>query len=124
MTIEKRLENEIIARFETIAEFSRASGVKDATIRSILRRGIHKAHIDTIFPICRTLGIVPEKLFEGEIVSIYDSNRDLFTAVEMFKKNLNEKSYRIRNQFVRDEDIEEICDYLDYAMTRISKRYK
>lgn len=124
MTIEEKLENMILEEFGSIAEFARVTGVKDSTIRSILRRGIKKAHIDTIFPITKTLGISAERLYHGEMVALEEGGRDLTRIIVKFEETLRERTYRIGNRVVSPDDIDEIVDTLDFVMMRISKRYK
>lgn len=124
MTLEEKLEQRIVEDFGSIAEFARQTGVNDSTIRSILRRGVRKAHIDTIFPITKTLGISAEKLYHGEITSFDESGRDLHTHVEQFKTKLSERPFRINGRVVSPDDIDEIIDTIDFVMMRVSKKYK
>lgn len=124
MTIEEKLEKMILEEFGSIAEFARVTGVNDSTIRSIIRRGIKKAHIDTIFPITKALGINAERLYHGEMVALDEGGRDLTRIVFTFKEKLKERPYRIGNRVVSPDDIEEIIDTLDFVMMRIEKRYK
>ena len=124
MTIEEKLEDMIKSEFGSIAECARQTGVHDSTIRTIIKRGVKRAHIDTIFPITRALGISAEDLYFGNIVQTDSNSRDLNKIVNDFKNKLNERPYRIGDNVVSPDDIEELCDTLEFVMSRISKKYE
>jgi ATP-dependent Lon protease len=124
MTIEEKLEELIKFEFGSIAECARQTGVHDSTIRTILKRGVSRAHIDTIFPITRALGISAEDLYFGNIVQNDSISRDLSKVVEDFKTRLSERTYRLENNLVSPDDMDELIDTLDFVMARISKKYK
>ena len=124
MTIEEKLEELIKIEFGSIAECARQTGVHDSTIRTILKRGVKRAHIDTIFPITRALGISAEDLYFGNIVHTEPNSRDLNKIVNDFKTKLRERPYRIEDNVVSPDDMDELVDTLEFVMARITKKYK
>ena len=67
MTIEDRLKAIIIDRYGSIFAFSKAVNLPNATIVTILKRGIHKANIDNIIVICNALDLSVDEIVQDRI---------------------------------------------------------
>lgn len=64
MEAEERIKELIIAKYGNVRAFSKESGISYTTIRSILERGIMNAKAESVFKICRLIGISPDALGE------------------------------------------------------------
>lgn len=67
MEAEERIKELIIAKYGNVRAFSKESGISYTTIRSILERGIMNAKAESVFKICRLIGISPDILGEWGI---------------------------------------------------------
>lgn len=70
MTIEERLKDLILKRYNSIREFTLAIDMPYTTMDSIFRRGIGNSSVSNVIKICKALGISADALADGEIVSI------------------------------------------------------
>ena len=71
-TIEQRLNDLIIERYENVTTFSKQTGIPRSTLGSIMKRGINNANVSTMRTICRTLQLSLDELVDGRIVSRAD----------------------------------------------------
>ncbi len=124
MTIEEKLAELIELEFGSIAECARQTGVHDSTIRTILKRGVKKAHVDNLFPITRALGISAEHLYYGEIVMTDNVGRNLDELLVEFEEKLRVRTYVFNQHAVSPDDIEEVIDAIEYVRMRFYKRFK
>lgn len=74
MKIETTLKNYIIERYGSVRAFAIKHEIPYTTVVTILQRGINNASLTSIKKICDALKISPDKLSEGKIVHILDSN--------------------------------------------------
>lgn len=72
MTIEEQLKELILNRYGSVVRFADDAGLSNSTVATILTRGIHKASIDNILKICKTLGISADELAQDKIVPTYE----------------------------------------------------
>lgn len=72
MTIEEKLKETILNRYGSVVKFAEDAGLSNSTVATILTRGIHKASIDNILKICKTLGISADELAQDRIVPTYE----------------------------------------------------
>ena len=68
MTIEDKLKNLILLRYEKMTIFTKAIGIPNSTFQSILNRGIMNANMSSIAKICSALHISIDHLVRGEII--------------------------------------------------------
>lgn len=67
MTIEKKLQDHILEKYDSVNQFCQDSGISSGTIFSVFKRGINKTSTTTIMRICKTLKISPDALACGKI---------------------------------------------------------
>lgn len=72
MTIEQKLKDLIISRYDNIVTFTKSIGIPNSTFASIMQRGIMNSNVGSLSKICKSLQISMDKLCEGEIVSLAD----------------------------------------------------
>ena len=84
VTIEERLKEYILQRYNSIREFSIAIDMSNSTLDSILKRGIGNASVTNIVKICKKLNISADALADGEIVPItsYKKPKEIMIEVE------------------------------------------
>ena len=67
MTIEDELKSLIEANYRNLRQFSLESGIPYSTVDTVLRKGVQKAHITSVFRICKALGISADALADGRL---------------------------------------------------------
>lgn len=67
MTIEEKLQELILERYNSIREFSAVIDMPHTTIHSLFKRGIGKSSVITVTKICKALNISVDALADGEI---------------------------------------------------------
>lgn len=70
MTIEEKLKDYILARYNSIREFTIQADISYSTFDSILRRGIGNSSVTNIIKICKVLGLSVDELAEGNITPV------------------------------------------------------
>lgn len=70
MTIEEKLKDLILKRYNSMREFSISIDIPNSTLDSIFRRGINNSSVANVIKICKALNISVDALADGEIVSI------------------------------------------------------
>lgn len=68
MTLEEQLKQEIIRQHGSVLAFSKASGIKNSTIDSMLTRGLYNAGVGRVMQIFELLGIDTESLAVGRLI--------------------------------------------------------
>ena len=68
MTLEEQLKQEIISRYGSVLAFSKATGLKNSTLDSILTRGIYNSGVGKVMQIFDALGIDTESIAVGRII--------------------------------------------------------
>lgn len=69
MTIEEKLKDLILSRYNSVREFTLIIDMPYTTLDSIFRRGVGTSSVANIIKICKELGISADALAEGEIVA-------------------------------------------------------
>ena len=72
MSIEQKLKDLIISRYDNIYTFTKSIGIPNSTFASIMQRGIMNSNVGSLFKICKSLDLSMDKLCEGEIVFLSD----------------------------------------------------
>jgi len=70
MTIEEKLKDLILKRYNSLREFSISIDIPNSTLDSIFRRGIDNSSVANVIKICKALNISVDALADGEIVPI------------------------------------------------------
>ena len=74
MTIEERLKELILLRYDSVREFGKIVDIPNSTLRSIFQRGVDNASISNIIKICKELKISVDELAEGRITPNIPAN--------------------------------------------------
>lgn len=75
MSIEERLKEYILTRYDSVTEFCLKSGIASSTIFTVFKRGIKNTSTNTIIKICNALSLDVTALSDGKIVEIYASDK-------------------------------------------------
>lgn len=71
--VEDELRKMICVRYGSVLGFSKAIGVSNSTLATVMNRGVLNSNIDTIIKICSALGISVDELGKGNIVAVSDN---------------------------------------------------
>ncbi len=67
MTIEERLKDYILSRYNSVREFTIHADIPYTTLDSIFKRGIGNSSVNNVIKICRALNISADELADGNI---------------------------------------------------------
>lgn len=67
MTIETKLNDFILTKYNSIRDFAIRNDIPYTTIKSILSRGVGNSSVNNVIKICKALNISVDALSEGEI---------------------------------------------------------
>lgn len=82
MTIEEKLKEYILERYQSIREFTQAVDMSYSTVDSILRRGIGNSSVTNVIKICKILKISADELADGRITPIKPTRREFEIDME------------------------------------------
>lgn len=66
MDKEAYLKNKIEEKYDTLAAFSRITGIPRTSILSMLQRGVETMSVGSFYTICQTLGISMDSILDAE----------------------------------------------------------
>jgi DNA-binding Xre family transcriptional regulator len=128
MTVEEKLKNLILARYNSVREFAHVAEIPNTTLASIFQRGVNNSSVGNIIKICKVLNLSVDALADGEIVPKYDIVKPISTETTDVKQVVTEAKAKlshanaltINGQEVDIESIEPIIDALDigFEMSR------
>ena len=127
MTIEQKLKELIVSRYGSMVNFSRATGIANSTLATILKRGINKANINNIFLICKELGISATALSDGEIKKAEENPKkyeyiDLQEKIDQMRKEIYSTTiYTLDGQVVSFDQLNFILDGVQFCIDSIAK---
>lgn len=130
MTIEEKLKVMILERYGSMIEFSRSIDMPNATLQSIINRGIHKASVNNIIKICKALDISTDELAQDRIVPNkkeikLKTSTDVEEMIKFIKMNVKTYSdLTLNGNTLTDNDREVIADALDLSLEFIKRRIK
>lgn len=67
MTIEEKLKDYILSRYNSVREFTIRAEIPYTTLDSIFKRGIGNSSVNNVIKICRALNISADELADGNI---------------------------------------------------------
>ena len=130
MSIEERLKALILDRYGNVVAFSKATGIPNTTIASILKRGIMNSSIDNFTSICKALNISADELANGRIVNASNQNAqieftDIETTIEYARLNPDEYSkLSINGKPLSEDEFRTITTALEVAVGIIKHNRK
>ena len=74
MTIEEKLKELILIRYDSVREFGKIVEIPNSTLISIFKRGVSNASVGNIIKICKELKISADELAEGRITPNIPTN--------------------------------------------------
>ena len=116
MTIEEKLKQFILTRYNSIREFSIEAEIPNSTMASILSRSIDNASIGNIMLICETLNISVDALARHEIELIrpkHKHSKELDTIINDTVFQLNSNDITINGKKVDIEIVEPVIEALE-----------
>lgn len=131
MTIEEKLRELILSRYNSIREFGIYIDVPHTTITSILKRGIGNSSVTNIIKICKALGISVDELANGNIVPIRSYQKPterIFEVNEILEDVKDQLSYLDGLTFdgkpVNKDSIDSIVDAMDIGVEMAKRKMK
>lgn len=73
MTVEEELQDYILAKYQSLREFTIQNHMPYSTLSTMLKRGINNTNWKTILSICNALDISADDLADGHVVERSDS---------------------------------------------------
>ncbi len=125
MTIENKLKNLILERYGSMVEFSKRIEMPNATLSSIMTRGIHKANIDNIIKICKALDISADELARDRIVPNEKTVpvTDVAEMIGFLKMDISSHTdLTLDGKPLTEEDRQSIIDGLDLCVELTKRR--
>lgn len=125
MNVEKELQQLVILRYGTVADFIRKIGIPYSTFKSIINRGVSNSSFGNILKICHALKLNPDELEAGRIVFVDDNEKVKERDIESFFSDLrmNEGvSYSLDNIDLTPEELDRIFDSVEVTIGVIRKR--
>ena len=124
MTIEEKLKELIIERYDTVINFSKYVGIPNSSIAGILKRGVNNSTVDNIIKICNELHISADALADGKIVptsQAKETEKTLDQFVADMKREIANKSITYNNKKLDSSEILVLLDFLDMGADYIKK---
>lgn len=131
MTIEEKLKELILNKYNSIREFGVYIDVPHTTISSILQRGIGNSSVTNIIKICKALGISVDELADGNIVPIRSYQKPterIFEVNEILEDVKDQLSHLDGLTFdgkpANKDSIESIVDAMDIGVEMAKRKMK
>lgn len=83
MTIEEKLKDLILSKYNSVSEFTRTIDMPNSTLDSIFKRGIGNSSVTNVIKICKALGISADALADGEILAVTPRSIDISERIEV-----------------------------------------
>ena len=121
MTIEEKLKDYILKKYNSMREFTIAIDLPYSTMATILKRGIANSNVNNIIKICQALGISADELAAGNIVPVQANDQQNSIAVEYVLETAKQQLIQCDNVTIfnkkADHDmIHRITTYLDLLL--------
>lgn len=134
MTIEEKLKNLILTRYNSVREFTLSIDMAYSTIDSIFRRGVQNATLTNIFKICKALNISADALERGEIIPVETKNDDtekpsainneIVDIINNTKRQLLEPKRLLLDGSPIDSDgVQSLIDTLDIGVEMLRRKH-
>lgn len=101
MNIEKKLQDFILLKFDSVNQFCQESGISSSTIFTVFRRGINSSSTTTILRICRALNIDAQALYNGKIQEI-EKDTEVISLTQLLQ-NLENKNVVFKGHLLTKE---------------------
>ncbi len=76
MTVEERLKELILARYNSMREFALVTGIANSTLDSMVKRGVLNSSVNNVIKVCNALQISADALADGEIIFIENTKEE------------------------------------------------
>ena len=123
MTVEKKLQDYILNRYNSIREFTQAIEMPYSTFATILARGVDNANVLNIIKICQGLGISTDALADGRIVPVTrldqtaDAVADIMVEFSAFEARvLAAKRVTLKGMDLERDEVGEIVKTLEIGL--------
>lgn len=131
MTIENKLKELILKRYNSIREFTIAIDMPYTTMDSLFKRGIATSNVSNIFKICKALHISADALADGKIapskpyyINVVNSSTEVTEILENTKDILlHDNHITLDGVPISQASIDSIIDAMDVGV-EIAKRKK
>lgn len=132
ITIEEKLKDLILSRYNSIREFALSIGIANSTVDSMLRRGVQNANVSSVIKICNALHISTDALADGEIVFVtLVPDKDITPVplqieniVKDFKIYLLSHNLTLEGETLNRETINEFNNFIDLGLDLLKRHNK
>lgn len=127
MNTEEKLKKMILARYGSILQFSKATGIPNTTLISMLERGLLKTNISTVIGICQELNLSVDELAKGNIVpsgNISTAETTLDGIIQTAVINLQAYEVTMDGIILSDAEKAEIVTVLEIIVELCRRRRK
>lgn len=128
--IEEALRELILAKYETMVNFSAEIGMSNSTLASIINRGIHKASVNNIIKICKALNISADALANGQIKPLNNEIsekwqfKDMSELAAFIKITLTTNELTINGEPLTQDDIQDMLDQIELSCEFIRRKHE
>lgn len=131
MTIEEKLKELILTRYNSIREFSIDIDIPYTTLSSIFQRGIENSNVSNIIKICKALNISVDGLADGNIIPINSYQKPterIFEINEILEDVKDQLSHLDSLTFdgkpANKDSIDSIVDAMDIGVEMAKRKLK
>ena len=132
MTVEEKLKELILTRYQSIREFTLDIDIAYSTFDTIMKRGIRNANISNVIKICNALHISTDALADGEIVfvtfvptkEVAPVPLQIENVIEDFKTYLLSHDLTLEGKALAPETVNEFNSFLELGIDLIKRHIK
>ncbi len=124
METEDKLKKMIIARYGSILQFSKQSGIPNTTLISVFERGLLRTNISTVIRLCEELNLSVDEIAKGNIVpaSVRSAEMTLDGIIQSAIVNLQAFEVTIDGTKLTDAEKHEIVTVLEIIIEYFRRR--
>lgn len=124
MKVEEKLKEYILMNYKSIREFVSVVDLPYTTVDGILKRGIHKASVENIIKICKTLNISADELANNRIVPVQNNadNHDLGEMLLYMKTNRTTAIFTLDALPLTEQELDDFIDGADLLLDLIRRK--
>lgn len=124
MKVEEKLKEYILMNYKSIREFVSVVDLPYTTVDGILKRGIHKASVENIIKICKTLNISADELANNRIVPVQNNanNHDLGEMLLFVKTNRTTAIFTLDALPLTEQELDDFIDGADLLLDLIRRK--
>lgn len=125
MTIEQKLQDYILEKYDSVNQFCNESGISSSTLFTIFKRGIRNSTTTTILRICSALGLDAQSLYDGKIklAKLSPELENATIDIIQYIQQLESMKVTFKGKILTDEQKELIITTAQIAVQTAIKKY-